>query len=82
MSLRRNYLTGKIDEVRILDKKLSSTYINNSYLSQPLSPEYFPEQSVDGISGSKLDALRDLTYDELRKTIGEGYKFRIEISES
>ncbi len=48
----------------------------------PLVVKPFPEKIEDVISMKKLNALNNLTYDQLRDVTGEDYKFRIEIVES
>ena len=42
----------------------------------------YPVETLSALSVSKLEALRKLDYDEVVRTIGTEYKFKIEISES
>jgi len=46
----------------------------------PVEVKTFPEEDLSSISSSKINALKNLNYDEMIKTLS-GYKFRIEISE-
>lgn len=48
---------------------------------KPLDVTTFPEENITAISRSKIDALKDMSYDELKEALGEDYKFRIEIIE-
>jgi hypothetical protein len=41
----------------------------------------FPEEKLSTISITKLKGLRNLTYEEVLKTLGTEYKFNLEISE-
>ena len=47
---------------------------------RPLEVVAFPEETEKVVSRKKIDALNNLTYDELKEAIGEDYKFRIEIT--
>lgn len=49
---------------------------------KPLQIEIFPQEKIEGVSSKKLKALKNMTYEELKKVIGGDYKIRIEISES
>jgi len=49
------------------------------FKKKPLTVKTFPEEHINAFSSSKFDALKNMTYDEARKLIGENYKFRIEI---
>ena len=49
---------------------------------RPLVVKSFPEEIEGVIAMKKLNALNNLTYDQLRDVTGEDYKFRIEIVES
>jgi hypothetical protein len=65
-----NYTSGlarnlKVDEVHFERKSLEI--------------QSFPEQREVVVSKKKVNALSNLTYDELKEVIGEDYKFRIEI---
>lgn len=75
-----SYFDGIIDEVRIWNRTLSPEEINVSYYSTPLIIKSFPEEQFTAISSSKVNALNNLNYEEILKTLGD-YKFRIEISE-
>lgn len=46
----------------------------------PVEIKNFPEEKLSGISSGKINALKNLNYEEMIKTLSE-YKFRIEISE-
>lgn len=41
----------------------------------------YPEQELSAISVSRLNVLRNLTYEEVVRTVGTEYEFNIEISE-
>jgi hypothetical protein len=57
--------------------------IDNLYFSKkPLNIKVFPKEEITGISYSKLQALRNLSTDEIEKIVGEGYKVRIEVRKS
>ena len=75
-----NPFNGTIDEVRIWNRALSPEEINASYISGPLPTKLFPEEKLDTISSTKIEAMKGLNYEEIIKTIGD-YRFRIEISE-
>jgi len=47
---------------------------------KPLEIKDFPEQSVAVVSRKKVEALNNISYEQLREITGEDYKFRIEIS--
>jgi hypothetical protein len=46
---------------------------------ESLEVKSFPEEYFYALSFSKFVALKKISYDELRKTIGENYNFRIDI---
>jgi len=46
---------------------------------EPLKVKKYPEQVIPIVSKAKIDALGNLTYEELQNALGEDYKFRIEI---
>jgi hypothetical protein len=73
------YYNGTLDEVRIYNCALSQDEIITLNNSSPLSVKTFPAQKILAISQKKLQALRNLTYENLRAALGEEYKFRIEI---
>ncbi len=73
-------VNGTIDEVRIWNRALSSEEINASFISGPIPIKPFPEENLNSISSSKINALKNLDYEDILKTFGD-YKFRIEISE-
>ena len=70
---------GTIDEVKIYNRALSSEEVNASYSVSPLVKKTFPEEKITAVSGTKLDVLKNISYDEVRKTVGENYKFRLEV---
>jgi len=74
------YFNGTIDEVKIWNRALSPEEINASYISSPMPIRLFPEENLNVPSVSKINALKNLNYEEILKTLGD-YKFRIEISE-
>jgi hypothetical protein len=49
---------------------------------EPLDADVYPAQNVSVVSGKKVSALSNFTFDELKKVLGEDYKFRVEISRS
>jgi len=46
---------------------------------RPLEVTVFPTESELAISRKKVDAMNNMSYDELRAVLGEDYRFRIEI---
>ena len=76
-----HYLNGIIDDVKIWNRVLSATEINATFYSSPLTARTFPEEEVQVVSKKKVDALSNISYDQLREIIGEDYNFRIVISE-
>lgn len=65
------YFNGTIDEVHIYNRALSSEEINTSFKSNPLEKKNFPEEKTDVISYNKFEVMNNLSYDELKKTIGD-----------
>ncbi len=63
------------------DKQIESL---NGSLEFPMSANYTavvqPEEKFTAISVSKIKALRNLTYDEVARTLGLIYKFNVEVS--
>jgi len=51
------------------------------FKKNPLIIKPFPEESIEAISYNKFDIMRNLSYDELKKTIGENYKLSVKIDE-
>ncbi len=51
------------------------------FKKKPLIVKTFPEEKISVISYKKLNALGNMSYENVRKTIGENYKFRIEVNE-
>jgi len=51
------------------------------FKKKPLTVKIFPEEQINAISSSKFDALKSISYSELKKTVGEEYKFRVKINE-
>ena len=45
------------------------------------SVQSFPEEKLSALSGSKLIALRNLTYEEVVRVLGTDYEFNVEIGE-
>ena len=70
---------GTIDEVKIYNRALTAEEINVSYSTGSLVKKTFPEEKTDTISYSKFEVMKNLSYDELKKTIGENYKISIKI---
>lgn len=52
------------------------------FKKNPLTVKDFPEEHINSVSLSKFEALKNISYEEVRKTIGENYKFRIKINEN
>jgi hypothetical protein len=75
------FFNGTIDDVRIYDRALTSEEIIILNNSAPLEVKHFPEESIEALSPDKLNVLKTLVYEKLRKDIGEEYKFRIEITQ-
>lgn len=51
------------------------------FKKKPLNVKTFPEEKIGAISYNKFDIMRNLSYEELKKTIGEGYKLSVKIDE-
>ncbi len=51
------------------------------FKKKPLTVKTFPEEHIEAISYNKFDTMRNLSYDELEKTIGENYKLSVKIDE-
>jgi len=49
------------------------------FKKKPLEVKAFPEENILAVSLSKFDALQNISYDETKKSVGENYKFRLEI---
>jgi len=49
------------------------------FKKKTLSVKAFPEEHIEAISYNKFDTMRNLSYDELKKTIGESYKLSVQI---
>ena len=49
------------------------------FKKKPLEVKTFPEEKITAVSGTKIDALENISYEEARKTVGENYKFRLEV---
>jgi hypothetical protein len=49
------------------------------FKKKPLEVKAFPEEYILSISHSKFDVLKNISYDEVRKTVGGNYKLRVEI---
>lgn len=49
------------------------------FKKKPLDVKTFPEEKTIAVSANKFDALKNISYDEARKTAGENYKFRLEV---
>ncbi len=52
---------------------------NLFFRKKPLDLTVFPEKKIETLSSTKLDALKNKSIDEIKKTIGEDYKVRIEV---
>jgi hypothetical protein len=61
------------DLVRTL--KIDGLHFRKKYLIV----KTFPEEHINAISFNKFDTMRNLSYDELKKTIGENYKLTVQI---
>jgi hypothetical protein len=49
------------------------------FKKKPLEVKTFPEEKITAVSVTKFDALKNISYDETRKTVGENYKFSLEV---
>jgi len=83
MASSSNYFNGSIDEVRIYNKALIADEVNATYnsIENPVSFKIFPEEEITALSPGKVRALQNLTYEELKRTMGEDYDFTVEIEE-
>jgi hypothetical protein len=50
------------------------------FKKKPPKIKIFPEEQLYTISSTKFSALKNISYTRLRKTFGEGYKFRVEVA--
>ncbi|HDJ96701.1 MAG TPA: LamG domain-containing protein [Candidatus Aenigmarchaeota archaeon] len=73
------FFNGTIDEVKVWNRALSNEEIVSKNFTQPLL-KIFPEQSLELISPSKLDALRKIEYEKAKSILGENYEFRLEVN--
>lgn len=48
---------------------------------KPLEVKDYPEETITVVSRKKIEALENISFDELKEITGENYKFRIEIRE-
>lgn len=74
-----------IDFVRFYARNNTATTITLKidglrFEKEPLQIKEFPAKKITAISSCKVKALRNYTYEQLKKAIGEDYKFMIEIS--
>ena len=51
------------------------------FKKKPLNVRVFPEEHIEAISYNKFDIMKNLSYDELKKTIGENYKLSVKIDD-
>jgi hypothetical protein len=49
------------------------------FKKKTLTAKTFPEEHIEAISYNKFDKMKNLSYDELKKTIGEDYKLSLQI---
>jgi len=49
------------------------------FKKKPLTVKTFPEEQINTVSFNKFDALKNISYSELKKTVGD-YKFKLEIA--
>ena len=49
------------------------------FKKKPLEVKTFPEEKITAVSTTKFDALKNISYDEAKKTVGENYKFSLEV---
>jgi len=77
------YLNGTLDEVRIYNRTLTADEVNATYnsIENPISFKIFPEEEITALSPGKVRALQNVTYEELKRTMGEDYDFTVEIEE-
>lgn len=73
---------GTIDEVRIYSENVTSSRISALGTADLLSTLVFPEENITAVSATKLNSLRNRTYDELKTILGGDFDFRIEIRET
>jgi len=78
-STKTNYFIGIIDDLRIYNRVLSEEEITTSYQSTPLTVLKFPENKVSMISVDRMEDIRKIDVDYLKQTLGEDYKFKIEV---
>jgi len=85
--------TGTFNALEGIDKVYFSLYNSTFGLTKtikvdglhfkkkPLTVKSFPEEYINAISYNKFDTMQNLSYDELKKTIGESYKISVQIDE-
>jgi len=71
---------GYYDSLTAEDSTTFNVFIT-TLTASPITIKTYPEEILPVVSISKLLALRNLTYEEVVRTLGTEYKFRIEISE-
>jgi hypothetical protein len=49
------------------------------FKKKPLEVKIFPEEKITAVSVTKFGVLKNISYDETRKTVGENYKFSLEV---
>lgn len=74
-----NYINATIDEVRIYKRVLLDNEVNVTSNSVPITILTFPEIEIPIISSDKFDSAKAVNVSDVKKTLGEDYKFRIEV---
>jgi hypothetical protein len=74
-----NNFHGVIDEIRIYNYTLSDFDILASNSSQPLMVKVLPEVEEDVISFEKIEAMKNITSEDLARIFGNYHKFRVEV---
>lgn len=75
----KNYVNATIDEVRIYKRVLSNEEIIIANNSSPVTILKFPETEISIISVDKFESIKTIDVDDVKKTLGEDYLFRIEV---
>jgi len=74
-----NNFHGVIDEIRIYNYTLSDFDVLASNSSQPLMVKVLPEVEEDVISFEKIEAMKNITSEDLARMFGNYHKFRVEV---
>ncbi len=81
-----NFNISTIDSIRFFMSNSSAGLTRQLKVDQlhlglvPLDVKDYPEENYTVVSGKKVSAMDNLTYEQIKTIVGEDYKFRVEIS--